>query len=89
MYEMITLKCQCGDVRVSAAPEVDIAELLLCAIGAGWTQIDEHPTRVAEADGLTEIELAGQCENCTGKVKEQLRTVESKIAFAARRGLVR
>jgi hypothetical protein len=65
MYETVILKCRCGNNCVHAAPTVDIAEMLRCAIGDGWRKIDEEPVKAVESAGMTEIELYGQCRNCT------------------------
>ena len=66
MYEIVTLKCLCGNSRVHTAPTVDIADFLRCAIGDGWRRIDEDPVRAVECDRVTEIDLHGQCGNCAG-----------------------
>jgi hypothetical protein len=64
--ELIVLKCRCGNERSSlnSGGEVDIADFLRDAIGAGWKRIDEEQVNLIPSEHAAEIYLKGQCENC-------------------------
>jgi hypothetical protein len=64
MYEMITLKCRCGDYILKAGNDLDIAEFLRYAVAGGWRRINEQPVKAIESDGVTEIVLSGTCAKC-------------------------
>ena len=65
--ETITLKCRCGNQQQHNhfGGQVDLAEFLRCAIGNGWIHIDENPVSCTWSEGVTEIELFGECARCT------------------------
>jgi hypothetical protein len=81
--EQITLKCRCGNQQQHAnlGGAVDLAEFLRCALGAGWIRIDENPVSCTWSEGVTEIELYGQCANCAAIEADYLQTVPKEARF--------
>jgi hypothetical protein len=64
MYDIITLKCRCGDYIFKGSNDLDLAEFLRYAIAGGWRRINEEPVTAVESDGVTEIVLSGTCAKC-------------------------
>ncbi len=80
--ELVILDCRCGNRRDSLVPggEVNLAEFLRCAIGAGWRRIDEEQINVIRAGDGSEVEiyLAGQCDRCTASERAAFKAAPSK-----------
>lgn len=70
MYEVLILKCACGNASVSSNRQIDLAEFLRSAIKIGWRQLEEGPISVE--DGVIEINIAGQCKLCSNVVRAML-----------------